>query len=443
MFGRRSIAGNLYPVDHLIEQAFLVGVESTEGDHSYSVEDSLEELAQLASTAGAEVVGRMWQRLRNPTSGYYIGKGKVEELRQLRDETGFDLVIFDDELSLSQLRNLEEELSVKVIDRTALILDIFARRAQTHEGRLQVELAQHEYLLPRLAGRWRHLERQVGGIGARGPGETQLESDRRIIQRQITRLKGEIQAIRKHRALYRQQRKAQGIPVAALIGYTNAGKSSLLNALSGSEVLVEDKLFATLDPITRKVTLPNKREVLLTDTVGFIRKLPTTLVAAFRATLEELEEADVLLHVVDMGHKNALMQSQTVIQVLGELGLDSKPIVTVLNKVDILAGDNGWPQKMPARIRKISQQFSRPVLVSARYGWGLDRLSSRIEKVLEEEMVSITARIPYQASRLVALFRKEGSLQKEKPLEEGTLVHGKIPVRLIPQFASFRVRTSR
>ncbi|GAI11744.1 unnamed protein product, partial [marine sediment metagenome] len=247
----------------------------------------MEELAQLAKTAGADVLGRLIQRLPIPSKTHYLGKGKLDELLSLKGSVNYDVVIFDDELSPLQQRNLEEALQVKVIDRAALILDIFAKRARTHEGQLQVELAQHQYLFPRLTGQWSHLERLGGGIGTRGPGESQLETDRRLIRQKIHRLKAQIEAIRKHRRLYRQQRKRSGIPIVALVGYTNAGKSTLLNALSRADVFVEDKLFATLDPTTRRLTLPDRNVVLLTDTVGFIRKLPPTIVTAFRATLEE------------------------------------------------------------------------------------------------------------------------------------------------------------
>src|SRR5581483_5992148 len=290
------------------ERAFLVAAE-VKGHQGWSTQSSLAELAQLAETAGAEVVGRASQRLDQPNPATYIGKGKVQEVSAERQDLGYTVVVFDDELTPTQQRNLEELLKVKVIDRTALILDIFARRAQTREGRLQVELAQLEYLLPRLAGQWSHLERLGGGIGTRGPGETQIETDRRLIRDRISRLKAQIEDVRRHRALYRSRRAKQGVPVAALVGYTNAGKSTLMNALSGAGVLAENRLFATLDPVTRRVRLNDGEDVLLTDTVGFIQKLPTSLVAAFRATLEELSDADLLLHVVDVTDDNAAEQA--------------------------------------------------------------------------------------------------------------------------------------
>ncbi|HUW11202.1 MAG TPA: GTPase HflX, partial [Anaerolineae bacterium] len=316
--------------------------------YRWDIDDSLDELAQLAWTASVEVVGRVTQRLDRIHPATFVGKGKVEELRDLHDDLGFNVVIFDDELSPRQQRELEEELgeNVKVLDRTALILDIFASHAHTREGALQVELAQYQYRLPRLTRAWTHLARQAGGtagrggtggVGLRGPGETQLEVDQREIRRRIARLKRDLEDVRSHRQQHRRRRQREHIPVVALVGYTNAGKSTLLNALSGSDVLVEDKLFATLDPTTRLVALPGGKEVLFTDTVGFIQKLPTMLVAAFRATLEEITEADVLLHVVDITHRNALQQSQTVGEVLSDLGATLQPMVVALNKIDLLA----------------------------------------------------------------------------------------------------------
>lgn len=329
----------------------------------------------MAVTAGAEVVGALVQRLQKPTPAYYLGKGKVRELADLMGEAGYDVVIFDDELSPTQQRNLEQALEVKVIDRTALILDIFAKRAQTHEGCLQVELAQHQYLLPRLAGQWSHLERLGGGIGTRGPGEAQLETDRRLIRQKLHRLQREIEEVRKHRALYRRQRALRDIPVVAIIGYTNAGKSTLLNSLSNAGVLVEDKLFATLDPTTRRLILPNRQEVLITDTVGFIQKLPTTVIAAFRATLEELAEAALLLHVVDITHHNAIEQSIAVEETLAELGLAQKPRITVLNKVDLFASSE---EDISDFVSAMEASGQEAVLISAAKGWGLDRLLEKL-----------------------------------------------------------------
>jgi GTP-binding protein HflX len=370
------------------ERAFLVAVASKGGADRWSAEDSIDELAQLAGTAGARVVGKLIQRLPRAAKTHYLGKGKLEELIALKASTNYTVAIFDDELTPLQQRNLEEALKVKVIDRVALILDIFARRAHTREGQLQVELAQHQYLLPRLAGQWRHLERLGGGIGTRGPGETQLETDRRLIQRKIHRLKAQIDDIRKHRQLYRQQRRKSGIPVVALVGYTNTGKSTLLNALSHADVFVEDKLFATLDPTTRRLTLPDKSSVLLTDTVGFIRKLPPTIVTAFKATLEELDEANLLLHIVDLTSHNAPEQCQTVEDILSDLNLSEKPRITALNKIDLLLDDSRrWDEK--SALDYLSGQTKadeNTVLVSAAKGWGLTGLLELIGRTLSRTM---------------------------------------------------------
>jgi len=342
-------------------------------------------LAQLANTAGAEVVGKLTQRLPMPSATHYLGKGKLAELLALKDTTNYSMVIFDDELSPLQQRNLEEALQVKVIDRATLILDIFAKRARTREGQLQVELAQHQYLLPRLVGQWSHLERLGGGIGTRGPGESQLETDRRLIQRRINRLKAQIEEVRKHRTLYRQRRKRSGIPIVAIVGYTNAGKSTLLNALSHADVFVEDKLFATLDPTTRRLTLPDKSVVLVTDTVGFIRKLPPTIVTAFRATLEELEEASLLIHVADLASHNASEQCQAVEDILADLNLMDKPRITALNKIDLLLGsDKTWDEasaisNLPDQCEVTEENI---VLVSAAKRWGLNKLLELINQVL-------------------------------------------------------------
>jgi GTP-binding protein HflX len=363
-----------------------VAVAAKDTADRWPAEDSLDELAQLAGTAGAEVVGRLVQRLHRASKTHYLGKGKLEELVALRVSTGYGVVIFDDELSPLQQRNLEDALEVKVIDRVALILDIFAKRAHTREGQLQVELAQHQYLLPRLAGQWSHLERLGGGIGTRGPGETQLETDKRIIQRKIHRLRNQIDDIRKHRQLYRQQRQRTGIPVVAIVGYTNAGKSTLLNALSHADVFVEDKLFATLDPTTRRLTLPDKITVLLTDTVGFIHKLPPAIITAFKATLEELAEASLLLHVVDLTSRNAAEQCQVVEDILDELDLREKPRVTVLNKIDLLLPDDKeWDEERVLKyLAGRAPGDEDTVLVSAVKGWGLGRLLDMVGEALSQ-----------------------------------------------------------
>jgi GTP-binding protein HflX len=368
------------------ERAYLVAVES-QARGALNAQDSLDELAQLTDTAGAEVVGSTSQRLEAPHPRTYVGKGKLAEIVSERAAQPFDTLILDDELSPSQQRHLEDATEAKVIDRTALILDIFARRAQTREGRLQVELAQLEYLLPRLAGQWSHLERLGGGIGTRGPGETQLETDRRLLRSRIGILKRQLEEVRRHRSLYRRNRVRQGLAVVALVGYTNAGKSSLMNALSGAGVPAEDRPFETLDPVTRRIRLAPERPVLLTDTVGFIQKLPTQLVAAFRATLEELEDADVLIHVIDVTHPNAEHQRETVEATLGSLGLEHQPRLELLNKVDLLTKPDGAPVSGLSELSELQQTIeseqNAPLLISAVRGWGLDEVRRRLIQMLD------------------------------------------------------------
>ena len=332
----------------------------------------------MTRSAGAYVVGSVAQKLEK-RSFSYIGQGKLEEIKVIVASERIGTIICDDELTPAQQQKLEAAFKdVKIIDRTALILDIFARRAQTREGRLQVELAQMEYLLPRLAGQWSHLERLGGGIGTRGPGETQLETDRRLVRNRILRLKRDIEAVRRHRELYRARRRQQEIPVVSLVGYTNAGKSTLMNALTGAGVQAEDKLFMTLDPVTRRITLPSGKQALLTDTVGFIQKLPTTLVAAFRATLEEITEASLILHVLDATHQNAPEQAEVVEEVLRDLGVAERPRILALNKADLLNEEDAMPLH-------VDIMASSPIMVSALRGDGLDALRGRIEQALESE----------------------------------------------------------
>ena len=335
----------------------------------------MRELEFLADTAGVEVVGRVSQRLDRPTH-HYLGSGKLEELKDLVITSESDTVVFDDELTPTQQRNLENALRAKVIDRTALILDIFSRQASTREGQLQVELAQHQYLLPRLVGQWSHLERLGGGIGTRGPGETQLETDRRLIRRRIQRLELELQNVSKRRESYMSRRKQARLPVVSMVGYTNAGKSSLFNAVSGGGVKVQDRLFSTLDPVTRRIYFPGGRQALLTDTVGFIHKLPPTVVDAFRATLEELREADLLLHIIDVAQPKAPEQAEVVEQTLKELDLDHKPRVLVVNKMDLLTDSPNGAR--PPEIPGVAST-GPVVLVSALKAWNLDGLLEEIE----------------------------------------------------------------
>ncbi len=367
------------------DRAWLVAVDSPRAP--LPARESLAELAELARTAGARVVGRSVQRRSTPVPATYIGKGKLREVADSCIEKRANTVIFDDELSPSQQRNLEEAFQIKVIDRTALILDIFAMRASTREGRLQVELAQTEYLLPRLRGQWSHLERMEGAIGLRGPGETQIETDRRLVRRRMSKLRKDLEQVRVQRELYRRRRRRSGVPVVALIGYTNAGKTTLMRALSGADQRAEDKLFATLDPVTRKMALPSGRPALLTDTVGFIQKLPTELVASFRATLEELEEADVLLHVVDVSHPHAGVHAETVEGVLRELSVLGRPTIVALNKLDALDRPDGSAPATEAEARALLDGAG-PVPgdvrhISASKGWGIDALRDAIDAALD------------------------------------------------------------
>ena len=432
------------------ERALMVGVELRE--NVWALEDSLDELAQLASTAGVDVVGRVTQKLSEPHPATLVGKGKLDEIRAQAGELQADLILFDDELSPRQLRNLEETLSLKVLDRTALILDIFARHAHTREGRLQVELAQLEYRLPRLTRLWTHLSRQTGGAGAagggvglRGPGETQLEVDRRRARERIARLKDELEQVHAHRELYREQRRRAGVPIVALVGYTNAGKSTLLNALAAADIYTADVLFATLDPTTRQIALTDGRQILLTDTVGFIQRLPTMLVEAFKATLEEIEEADLLLHVIDLTHRNAAEQAQTVETVLDELGVGDKPRLVVLNKIDRLVArpEDGTGAPAPPAGDTADQLVRdlglRPdfVPVSARTGAGLDRLRTRIAEELDRGMIEVQVLIPYQAGELTALFHRRGQVRREEFRPEGTLIEGRLPVRYRLQYQAY------
>lgn len=418
---------------------------------SWAIADSMEELARLTETAGIEVVGAVTQKLSRPVPGTYVGKGKLQEIKELQETLGYDLVIADEELSPGQQRGLEEALGVKVLDRTALILDIFAQRAQTHEGRLQVEVALLEYRLPRMTRMWTHLSRQTGGsgsgggggaagtgggVGLRGPGETQIEIDRRRARDRITMLKEELREIHNHRERYRARRRDRPIPVVAIVGYTNAGKSTLLNTLTDAGALAEDKLFATLDPTTRRIRLPSGREVLLTDTVGFINNLPTTLVAAFRATLEEINEADIVLHVLDITHPSAAEQAQTTRQVLSELGAADKPTITALNKIDLF--DDAV---VPADLARDLQLPADYVPISAEKRIGLTALLRQIEALLERDLVPVSVTIPYERADLVNIFHREGQVAEVDFGERGTAISGQLPPRLLERFRPFVTMT--
>jgi GTP-binding protein HflX len=387
-----------------LERAFLIAVDTGQ-DGGWTAEDSLSELASLADTAGADVVGVEWQRRRHADPNWYLGKGKAEELRLARQETGFTLLVADDELTPNQQRSLEELLAVKVLDRSGLILDIFAQHAQTHEGRLQVELAQLEYQLPRLTRMWTHLSRTGGGIGTRGPGETQLETDRRVIRGRIRKLKERVAQVRQQRETAGRARDRRDVPSLAIVGYTNAGKSSLLNALAGREAArAEDRLFATLDPTSRQVRLGDGQSVVLTDTVGFIHKLPHQLVEAFRATLEEVTRADVLIEVVDGADRHAREHRQTVQGVLEELGAGHKPRIVALNKADLYDPD-GVSGEHPAPV------LGEAVPVSALTGYGLDTLRLRIASVLADLWEDVDVTIPYAEGELLARVRERGTVE--------------------------------
>lgn len=426
------------------ERAILVGVEIQNQPGLLALEDSLDELALLAKTAGVRPIARITQRLESPNPATLIGTGKVEELRLAVLEEQASVVIFDDELSPRQQRELERVLgdAVKVVDRTALILDIFARHARTREGAVQVELAQYEYRLPRLTRAWTHLARQAGGraggaaggVGVRGPGETQLEVDRREIGRRIAFLKQQLAEISKHREHYRRQRRQSALPVIAVVGYTNAGKSTLLNAIADADVLAEDQLFATLDPTTRRVRLPSDRLALFSDTVGFIQKLPTMLVAAFRSTLEEVNSADLLLHVVDISHANMEEQIAAVEEILDDLGASAKPVVVALNKIDRLLLDD------PEQRRRIDQALAdnpRAVLISAATKANLDLLLAEIDRALRSRMAAIDVQIPYDRGDLVAFLHEHGTVESVTHSESGTHLVGHLPIELLGRLAPY------
>lgn len=414
------------------EKAFLIGSEFKGGISSLSAEDSLEELSRLADTAGLDIVGATLQRMDKPHPATYIGSGKVEEVQAFVEELKASVIVFDDELLPRHQRELEKifKEDVKVLDRTALILDIFAQHAQTREGKLQVELAQLEYRIPRLTRMWTHLARQAGTgggvVGLRGPGETQLEMDRRMIQRRVRVIKGELEEVRAHRQRHRAKRQQTELQTVAIVGYTNAGKSTLLNRLSNADVLSADMLFATLDPTTRRVRMPGGRDVLFTDTVGFIQKLPTNIVAAFRATLEEIIEADVLLHVIDATHPNVEFQIESVLDTLAELEVEHYPMVYAFNKIDALPeGDC---------IEDLPEVDSFKVAVSAHTGKGIGDLREAVVRAVEQTFETIAVDIPYEKGKLVDLFRRRGLIDEETYGEESIHLVGRVPPRLKSYF---------
>ena len=412
------------------ERAILAGVERT--SHTlWSIEESMAELERLADTAGAVIVGRFTQRKEKPDAALFLGKGKVSEIAMEIQNTDATLLILDDELTPSQQHNLEQILGIKVIDRTALILDIFAQRARSREGKLQVELAQLKYNLPRLGGQGLVLSRLGGGIGTRGPGETKLEVDRRRIYTKIHDIERQIEGLRKNCGLHRTRRKESRIPLVALVGYTNAGKSTLLNKLTDSEVFAEDKLFATLDPTTRHLVLPEKQEILLTDTVGFIQKLPHTLVTAFWATLEEVQEADLLLHVVDCSNENYEQQIEAVIEVLKELKAEDKPTLFVFNKADRIASPHLREQMMHDR---------EAICISAATGENLDELQHRIEGFFQESQVSLTLLVPFSDGGIITQLHALNAVRETDYVAEGTKLIVSLPLSEKDRFISYEIK---
>lgn len=400
--------------EEIQEKVILVGVQQMTGDDT---EESIKELGELAFTAGAEVIGTVIQRRENIHPGTYIGKGKIDEVRMLLWETDATGIICDDELSPAQLNNLQQELDCKVMDRTLLILDIFARHATSREGKIQVELAQLRYRSARLTGLGNSLSRLGGGIGTRGPGEKKLEMDRRVIRTRIGHLKQELEEVIRHRDLIRAQRKKSEQKVIALVGYTSVGKSAIFRRMTGADVLEDAKLFATLDTTTRGIQLSGKQEVLLTDTVGFIRKLPHHLVEAFKSTLEEVCCADILVHVVDSSSSQMDVQMQVVYETLQELGAGNKPVITVFNKQDLLV-------EKP-RLRDFRADYC--ILGSAHTGLGMDEIKSCIEKILREQKIYIERLYPYDKAGLIQLIRKKGELLEEEYQAEGIFVRAYVP----------------
>ena len=420
----------------------MVGVRiGPETHQGLNLDESLQELELLAETAGIDVLGSITQNLASPNPRTYIGTGKLEELKLLAEELDADTILFDEELSPRHQRELEKEFNrnIKVLDRTALILDIFAQHADTREGMLQVELAQYKYRLPRLTRAWTHLARQtggasgrsgsVGGVGLRGPGETQLEVDRREINKRIDKLEDELEKVRQHRHRYRQQRRKTNIPVVALVGYTNAGKSTLLNSLTDAGIYVADQLFATLDPTTRQLELPTGETVLMTDTVGFIQKLPTDLVAAFQATLEEITEADLLLHVIDGSHENAELQRKTVLETLEAIGAGEIPILTVYNKIDLLNAED------LQELKQTAEPTARFISATERDGFAglIEAIAAGVVQGFER----VSVLLPYEMGRLVSLFHEKGHVEKLEHEEAGVRITGLLPVQLLSFFEEY------
>jgi len=410
------------------ERALLIGLEK-DGVSKWDLRDSLDELRELANSAGAHVVNTVTQKLQTPTAPYYIGKGKAQSIKDSFQDQQVTSVIFDNELSPAQGRNLEHLFSRKVLDRTQLILDIFAQRARSREGRLQIELAQLQYLLPRLTRMWTHLSRQTGGIGTRGPGETQLEVDRRRVQERIARLERELQGVRKVRSVQREGRRRHQWPVAAVVGYTNAGKSTLLNLLTGADVVAENRLFATLDPTTRSFTLPNKQRMLLTDTVGFLRNLPHTLIESFKATLEEVNQADLLIHVVDLSHPRVDEHIEAVDDVIKELGAFGKQTLLVFNKVDAVTNAD--------HVVAYRRKFPGSVAISARTGEGVGILVQALQDKVSSWRLNLRFRVPLAEAGLIAEIHRAGRVLEVRYEGEAAFIVAHVPPQLEQKLAPF------
>lgn len=415
------------------ERAILIGMEWGRNDSLWTVDDSLEELKQLADTAGATVIKKFIQKRPKPDPAFFIGRGKVQELALYAQQENIDLCIFDDELSPAQQRNIESVMGIRILDRTALILDIFAQRARTNEGKLQVELAQLQYTLPRIMGKGLMLSRLGGGIGTRGPGETKLEVDRRRIRDRIAFIKDQIEKVKAVRSLHRSKRKKNNVFEVSLVGYTNAGKSTLLNTLTNSDIYAKDQLFATLDPTTRQLTLPNKQEIIITDTVGFIQRLPHQLIAAFRSTLEVVTEADLLVHVIDVSHELYKEQAAAVHEVLKEIGAETKPVITVYNKIDKLPPDSKLTDRLALE--------EDTVCISAAKKLNLESLQQMIESHLKSKAVEVALCIPYAETAKAAQLHETANVLEQEYTENGAVMKVILPVEDLEAYNEYILKS--
>lgn len=415
------------------ERAILIGMEWGRNDSLWTVDDSLEELKQLADTAGATVIKKFIQKRPKPDPAFFIGRGKVQELALYAQQENIDLCIFDDELSPAQQRNIESVMGIRILDRTALILDIFAQRARTNEGKLQVELAQLQYTLPRIMGKGLMLSRLGGGIGTRGPGETKLEVDRRRIRDRIAFIKDQIEKVKAVRSLHRSKRKKNNVFEVSLVGYTNAGKSTLLNTLTNSDIYAKDQLFATLDPTTRQLTLPNKQEIIITDTVGFIQRLPHQLIAAFRSTLEVVTEADLLVHVIDVSHELYKEQAAAVHEVLKEIGAETKPVITVYNKIDKLPPDSKLADRLAME--------EDTVCISAAKKLNLETLQQMIESHLKSKAVEVILCIPYAETAKAAQLHETANVLEQEYTENGAVMKVILPVEDLEAYNEYILKS--